>query len=133
MHTFHLNDIQRAPFAPAQGFAVMDAHTTPPSIPRQSTGSGAPRTSAAGVQGFHRRITESDALLISIPEHKHRMPDVLKCAPDQASRPHGQSVLNGKPFLVGSSSPGGLTTPGIDNERRSHLNGLRPAARRWGA
>lgn len=57
------------------------------------------------VRRFRGLIAESDALVISTPEYNHGMPGVLKNALDWASRPHGQSVLNGMPFLVISSSP----------------------------
>lgn len=61
--------------------------------------------SPGSVEDFRKRIAASDALIISTPEYNHGMPGVLKNALDWASRPHGQSVLRGKPFIVVSSSP----------------------------
>jgi chromate reductase len=57
------------------------------------------------VQAFRRAIAASDGIVISTPEYNHGMPGLLKNALDWASRPHGQSVLIGKPTLIISSSP----------------------------
>jgi chromate reductase len=64
-------------------------------------GPAAPET----VRAFRRAIAESDGLVISTPEYNHGVPGILKNALDWASRPHGQSVLIGKPTLIISSSP----------------------------
>jgi chromate reductase len=57
------------------------------------------------VRAFRRAIAASDGIVISTPEYNHGMPGPLKNALDWASRPHGQSVLVGKPTLIISSSP----------------------------
>lgn len=63
-------------------------------------GPAAPET----VRAFRKAIAASDGIVISTPEYNHGMPGLLKNALDWASRPHGQSVLIGKPTLVISSS-----------------------------
>lgn len=62
--------------------------------------------SEAGVQAFRRAIFEADGLVISTPEYNHGVPGVLKNALDWASRPSGKSVLQNKPVLIISNSPG---------------------------
>lgn len=52
-----------------------------------------------------RAVAASDGIVISTPEYNHGMPGLLKNALDWASRPHGQSVLIGKPTIIISSSP----------------------------
>ncbi len=49
---------------------------------------------------FKKKITESDALLLAIPEYNYSVPGVLKNAIDWASRPVKDSPLNGKPFAM---------------------------------
>jgi chromate reductase len=61
--------------------------------------------SPEAVQEFRRAIHGSDGVVIATPEYNHGIPGVLKNALDWASRPHGQSVLIGKPVLVISVSP----------------------------
>ena len=71
------------------------------------------------VHDFRKQIAESDALVVSTPEYNHGMPGALKNALDWASRPHGNSVLKGKPFIVVSSSPaftGGVRAQAQVNE-----------------
>lgn len=56
------------------------------------------------VRAFREAIAASDGIVISTPEYNHGIPGLLKNALDWASRPHGQSVLIGKPTLIISSS-----------------------------
>jgi chromate reductase len=63
-------------------------------------GAAAPET----VRAFREAIAASDGIVISTPEYNHGVPGLLKNALDWASRPHGQSVLIGKPTLIISSS-----------------------------
>ena len=57
------------------------------------------------VTAFRRSITESDGIVIVMPEYNHGIPGVLKNALDWASRPFGKSSLTGKPVLAISISP----------------------------
>jgi chromate reductase len=56
------------------------------------------------VKAFRRAIADSDGVVIATPEYNHGVPGVLKNALDWASRPHGRSVLIGKPVLAISLS-----------------------------
>ena len=61
------------------------------------------------VARFKERIRAADALLIVTPEYNGGIPGVLKNALDWASRPPGESPIEGKPAVVlgASPSPGG--------------------------
>jgi chromate reductase, NAD(P)H dehydrogenase (quinone) len=58
------------------------------------------------VQSLHRAIHDADALLISTPEYQFGLPGVLKNAIDWASRPPGESTLEGKPVAIMGATPG---------------------------
>ncbi|MCB0828897.1 MAG: NAD(P)H-dependent oxidoreductase [Solirubrobacterales bacterium] len=58
------------------------------------------------IQDFRQRIESCDAILVATPEYNGSMPGVLKNALDWASRPPGESVLDGKPAAVMGASPG---------------------------
>jgi chromate reductase len=63
---------------------------------------GVPET----VQELREAIRSADAVLIATPEYNHSIPGQLKNALDWASRPAGQSALNGKPATVVGASTG---------------------------
>lgn len=58
------------------------------------------------VQELRKAIRGADAVLIATPEYNHSIPGQLKNALDWASRPAGQSALNGKPTAVIGASTG---------------------------
>jgi chromate reductase, NAD(P)H dehydrogenase (quinone) len=56
------------------------------------------------VQELREAIRAAHAVLIATPEYNHSLPGQLKNALDWASRPSGQSALNGKPAAaIGAS------------------------------
>ncbi len=58
----------------------------------------------AAVRELRETIRGADAVLIATPEYNHSLPGQLKNALDWASRPAGQSALNGKPAAaIGAS------------------------------
>ncbi|MER5640306.1 NADPH-dependent FMN reductase [Kitasatospora sp. NPDC002227] len=54
-------------------------------------------------------VAEADVVIIGTPSYKGATPGVLNTALDWLSRPHGESVLAGKPVAVLSASPGRLS------------------------
>jgi chromate reductase len=58
------------------------------------------------VRDLREAIRAADAVLIATPEYNHSIPGQLKNALDWASRPAGQSALNGKPAAVIGASTG---------------------------
>jgi chromate reductase len=58
------------------------------------------------VEALRQAMREADAVLVATPEYNHSIPGVLKNALDWASRPAGQSALNGKPAVVIGASTG---------------------------
>jgi chromate reductase len=58
------------------------------------------------VTRLRQELTEADGLLVATPEYSHSIPGQLKNALDWASRPAGQSALNGKPAAVIGASTG---------------------------
>jgi chromate reductase len=58
----------------------------------------------AAVRELREAMRTADAVLIATPEYNHSLPGQLKNALDWASRPAGQSALNGKPAAaIGAS------------------------------
>ncbi|HEY5053368.1 MAG TPA: NAD(P)H-dependent oxidoreductase [Solirubrobacterales bacterium] len=60
----------------------------------------------AAVRELREAIHEADAVLVATPEYNHSIPGQLKNALDWASRPAGQSALNGKPAATVGASTG---------------------------
>jgi chromate reductase, NAD(P)H dehydrogenase (quinone) len=58
------------------------------------------------VRDLRVAIRDADAILIATPEYNHSIPGLLKNALDWASRPAGQSALNGKPAATIGASTG---------------------------
>jgi chromate reductase, NAD(P)H dehydrogenase (quinone) len=58
------------------------------------------------VRDLREAIRDADAVLISTPEYNHSIPGQLKNALDWASRPAGESSLNGTPAAVIGASTG---------------------------
>lgn len=67
---------------------------------------------------FRTALKESDAVLFVTPEYNRSVPGVLKNALDIASRPGGQSVLNGLPAGVVSVTPFKLGAFGANHALR---------------
>lgn len=72
-------------------------------------------------------IEEADGLLIATPEYQHGIPGVLKNTLDWASRPPGESPLNGKPVAMMGASPGmaGTARAHLQLRQTLHYNRVR--------
>jgi chromate reductase, NAD(P)H dehydrogenase (quinone) len=58
------------------------------------------------VEALRQAMRDADAVLIATPEYNSSIPGVLKNALDWASRPAGESALNGTPAAVIGASAG---------------------------
>jgi chromate reductase, NAD(P)H dehydrogenase (quinone) len=76
------------------------------------------------VEALRRAMREADAVLVATPEYNHSIPGVLKNALDWASRPAGQSALNGKPAAVIGASTGMFGAVWAQAETRKVLGAL---------
>ena len=74
--------------------------------------------------GVSPEIKATDAVLFVTPEHNRSVPAALKNALDIGSRPYGQSMWNGKPGAVVSSSLGGIGGFGANHHLRQTLTFL---------
>ncbi|HEY6731525.1 MAG TPA: NAD(P)H-dependent oxidoreductase [Solirubrobacterales bacterium] len=78
----------------------------------------------AAVAELRQAMRDADAVLIATPEYNHSIPGVLKNALDWASRPAGQSALNGKPTAVIGASTGMFGAVWAQAETRKVLGAL---------
>jgi chromate reductase, NAD(P)H dehydrogenase (quinone) len=76
------------------------------------------------VAALRQAMREADAVLVATPEYNHSIPGVLKNALDWASRPAGQSALNGKPAAVIGASTGMFGAVWAQAETRKVLGAL---------
>jgi chromate reductase, NAD(P)H dehydrogenase (quinone) len=70
---------------------------------------------------FREQVKKCDAFLFVTPEYNRGMPAALKNAIDVGSRPHGQSVWEGKRAGVVSVSPGNLGGFGANHNFRQTM------------
>ncbi|MFL5832374.1 MAG: NADPH-dependent FMN reductase [Solirubrobacterales bacterium] len=78
----------------------------------------------AAVTELRQAMREADAVLVATPEYNHSIPGVLKNALDWASRPAGQSALNGTPAAVIGASTGMFGAVWAQAETRKVLGAL---------
>jgi chromate reductase len=83
---------------------------------------GAPAPEA--VEDLRAAMRDADAVLVATPEYNHSIPGVLKNALDWASRPAGQSALNGTPAAVIGASTGMFGAVWAQAETRKVLGAL---------
>ncbi|HVD41145.1 MAG TPA: NAD(P)H-dependent oxidoreductase [Solirubrobacterales bacterium] len=76
------------------------------------------------VAELREAMREADAVLVATPEYNHSIPGVLKNALDWASRPAGQSALNGTPAAVIGASTGMFGAVWAQAETRKVLGAL---------
>jgi len=76
------------------------------------------------VRELREAIRGADAVLVATPEYNHSIPGQLKNALDWASRPAGQSALNGKPAAVIGASTGMFGAVWAQAETRKVLRAL---------
>jgi chromate reductase len=76
------------------------------------------------VAELRRAMREADAVLIATPEYNHSIPGQLKNALDWASRPAGESAMNGKPAAVIGASTGMFGAVWAQAETRKVLGAL---------
>lgn len=76
------------------------------------------------VRELRAAMRDADAVLVATPEYNHSIPGVLKNALDWASRPAGQSALNGKPAAVIGASTGMFGAVWAQAETRKVLGAL---------
>ena len=78
----------------------------------------------AAVRELREAIRDADAVLVATPEYNHSIPGQLKNALDWASRPAGQSALNGKPAAAIGASTGMFGAVWAQAETRKVLGAL---------
>ena len=76
------------------------------------------------VRELREAMREADAVLVATPEYNHSIPGVLKNALDWASRPAGQSALNGVPAAAIGASTGMFGAVWAQAETRKVLGAL---------
>jgi chromate reductase len=70
---------------------------------------------------FRNELKDADAVLFVVPEYNRSIPGSVKNAIDVGSRPWGQSVWDGKPAAIVSTSPGALGGFGANHHLRQAL------------
>lgn len=75
----------------------------------------------APVKELQEAIGRADGLLIATPEYQRGVPGVLKNAVDWASRPPGESTLQGKPVAIMGATPGRWGTARAQTQLRQAL------------
>jgi chromate reductase len=75
----------------------------------------------AAWSAFRDRIRAMDAILFVTPEYNRSAPALLKNAIDVGSRPHGQSVWDGKACAIASVTPGAMGGFGANHHLRQSL------------
>ena len=78
----------------------------------------------AAVAELRAAMREADAVLVATPEYNHSIPGVLKNVLDWASRPAGESALNGTPAAVIGASTGMFGAVWAQAETRKVLGAL---------
>ncbi|MEZ4703252.1 MAG: NAD(P)H-dependent oxidoreductase [Rhodothermales bacterium] len=78
----------------------------------------------APVRRFKDAITESDGVLIAMPEYNYGVPGVLKNALDWASRPGFKSPMAAKPAAIMGASPGASGTMRGQEHLKTNLMAL---------
>ncbi len=76
------------------------------------------------VRDLREAMRGADAVLVATPEYNHSIPGQLKNALDWASRPAGQSAMNGKPAAVVGASTGIFGAVWAQAETRKVLGAL---------
>jgi chromate reductase len=90
-------------------------------LPLYNQDSDAPGKVPPAWQAFRERIKAADAVLFVTPEYNRSVPGALKNAIDVGSRPHGQSVWDGKPGAVITLSPGAIGGFGANHHLRQMM------------
>jgi chromate reductase len=70
---------------------------------------------------FREKASSMEGFIFITPEYNRSVPAVIKNALDVGSRPYGQSVWDGKPGAVFSSSPGSLGGFGANHHLRQSM------------
>jgi Predicted flavoprotein len=78
----------------------------------------------SAVRELREAIRGADAVLVATPEYNHSIPGQLKNALDWASRPAGQSALNGKPAAAIGASTGMFGAVWAQAEARKVLGAM---------
>ncbi len=76
------------------------------------------------VRELREAMRDADAVLVATPEYNHSIPGQLKNALDWASRPAGQSAMNGKPAAAIGASTGMFGAVWAQAETRKVLGAL---------
>lgn len=70
---------------------------------------------------FRKLMKKFDGFLFVTPEYNRSVPGLLKNALDVGSRPYGESIWDGKPGAIVSTSPGRLSGFGANHHLRQSM------------